>query len=115
MTGDESRLVEVHDVRFPTLHPIDDLPPATVITDVRRDGETLVVRGTTSDNGEVKEVLVNGVAAKSQSDNFAQWEATVPAAAASDNLPVRVKAHAIDAAGNTEPRDHLVALSVTPN
>ena len=39
----------------------------------------------------------------------------MPAAAASDNGPVRVKAHAIDAAGNTEPREHVVELSVTPN
>jgi G8 domain len=112
VTGDESRLVEVHDVSFPDLlHPIDDLSPATVITNVRRDGEQLIVQGTTSDNGDLKGVLVNGVAAKSQSDNFGEWEATVSVAAASDNGKLRLKAHAIDASGNAEPREHVVVAN----
>ena len=35
LTGDESRAAEVTDVAFPNpLHPVDDLPPATVITSV---------------------------------------------------------------------------------
>src|SRR5262249_11171351 len=62
LTGDSSRVAEVHDVEFPRLlDPVDDLPPATVITHVRRleDGK-VAVRGTTSDNGTVRRVLVNG-------------------------------------------------------
>jgi hypothetical protein len=59
-------------VEFPKLlDPADDLPPATVITHVRRDGDRVAVRGTTSDNGAVKRVLVNGKAAKAVSPNFA--------------------------------------------
>ncbi len=49
VTGDESRLAEVKDVEFPKLlDPVDDLPPATVITQVaKREGGQLLVRGTT--------------------------------------------------------------------
>src|SRR4029077_11139585 len=79
LTGDESRVAEVHDVAFPTLlDPIDDVPPATVITHVGplEDGR-LVVRGTTSDNGTVKRVRVNGQEAKAEAANFAEWEAVL--------------------------------------
>src|SRR5262249_10535255 len=56
------------------LDPIDDLPPVTVITHVRRLGPgKVVVRGTTSDNGTVKRVLVNGREAKQLEPNFAEW------------------------------------------
>jgi hypothetical protein len=109
VTGDESRLVEVHDVPFPNvLHPADDLSPATVVTHVRRDGEKLHVRGTTSDDGEIKQVLVNGLAAEARGDNFSQWEAAIPLAAAVDSGPMEVRAHAEDAAGNIEPRAHVL-------
>ncbi len=107
VTGDESRLVEVSDVSFPEmLNPVDDLPPATVITHIRREGDKFVVRGTTSDNGDVTQVSVNGVAAASQSPNFAEWQATVPLAAAQSADGFKVRAHAVDQAGNTEPRGH---------
>src|SRR5207302_11088597 len=43
------------------LEPVDDLPPVTVITHLARlAGDKLVVRGTTSDNGDVRKVVVNG-------------------------------------------------------
>ena len=66
LTGDESRVAEVQDVPFPKLlDPVDDLPPTTVITHVRRRLATsCMVRGTTADNGTVKRVLVNGKEAK---------------------------------------------------
>jgi hypothetical protein len=110
VTGDESRLAEVSDVSFPELlSPVDDLPPATVITHVRRDGDTYLVRGTTSDNGHVKEVLVGGVAAKSMSANFLEWEAAVPVEKATMTDGGRqLSAHAVDDAGNSEPRAHVV-------
>src|SRR6185295_14231942 len=60
------------------LQPVDDLPPATVITHVsRKDANTLLVRGTTSDNGTVTKVMVNGTTAKAVRPNFAEWEVVV--------------------------------------
>src|SRR5207302_242917 len=72
LTGDESRVAEVKGLAFPrVLSPVDDLPPATVITHVGRlVGGKVVVRGTTSDNGVVKKVLVNGKAARATRANF---------------------------------------------
>jgi hypothetical protein len=114
VTGDESRLVEVSDVSFPELlNPVDDLPPATVITHVRRDGDNFVVRGTTSDNGDVKAVVVSGVPAESRSPNFAEWEAIVPAAPTDKDKGVEFRAHSVDAAGNTEPRAHVLTANAT--
>jgi N-acyl-D-aspartate/D-glutamate deacylase len=107
-------LVEVADVSFPeVLNPVDDLPPATVITHVRREGENLRVRGTTSDNGNVKEVLVSGISAKAAAANFAEWEATVPVAkATTKDGSLQLSAHAVDEAGNAEPRAHAVAVAL---
>ncbi len=60
LTGDESVVAEVSDVAWPQLlHPVDDLPPATIITSVRRDGGKLLVRGVSHDNGEIIAVTVN--------------------------------------------------------
>jgi hypothetical protein len=92
------------------LAPVDDLPPITVITDVRPVGSgTLVVRGTTSDNGAVAKVLVNGRPAQSLRANFAEWEVVLK-----DVRPgeVRLTAHAEDAAGNVEKRPHVMAVRV---
>jgi hypothetical protein len=104
LTGDASRAAKVKDVAFPKLlDPIDDLPPATVITSVRREKNgKLVVRGTTSDNGTVKKVLVNGKEAKAMSANFAEWEVTLDGADGG-----KVRAHAEDAAGNVEKLPHV--------
>ncbi len=84
------------------LHPLDDLPPITVITHVSATDGSLRVRGTTSDNGTVKRVLVNGQEARSLRADFAEWEALLPAAAT-------LSAHAEDAAGNVEQQPHVVA------
>jgi hypothetical protein len=81
------------------LEVVDDLPPQTVITHVRRDGNKLIVRGTTADNGTVKRVLVNQHEAKAVRPNFAEWEAEVP-------LAPTVAAYAEDMAGNVERRPH---------
>jgi hypothetical protein len=102
LTGDESRVAKVTGVEFPSiLDPVDDLPPATIITGVSSKDGKLVVRGTTGDNGTVKRVVVNGVEAKPARDNFAEWEAVVPMADA-------VAAHAEDVAGNVEKLAHEV-------
>ncbi|MGH7173112.1 MAG: G8 domain-containing protein, partial [Gemmataceae bacterium] len=104
LTGDESRVTEVRDLAFPKLlDPVDDLPPATVITHVRAGGGKLVVRGTTSDNGTVKRVLVNGKEARALAANFTEWEIIL------DGVPLsglKLSAHAEDAAGNIEKRPH---------
>jgi hypothetical protein len=104
-TGHESRVAEVSAVAFPKLlDPVDDLPPITVITHVRRLSDNKVlVRGTTADNGRVKRVVVNGQEARPVRDNFAEWEITLA------DVP-RIRAHAEDAAGNVEPRPHVIAV-----
>jgi hypothetical protein len=107
LTGDESRVAEVSDVAFPQLlDPVDDLPPTTVITHVRRvaPGKVLV-RGTTADNSTVKRVMVNRKEARALADNFAEWEITLEAAG-----PLTLRAHAEDMAGNVERRPHMVRV-----
>jgi hypothetical protein len=108
LTGDESRVAEVRDVPFPKLlDPVDDLPPATVITHVTRTDGKLLVRGFTSDNGTVKRVLVNGKEAKLTRDNFAEWEVTLETPASGE---VKISAHGEDAAGNVEKLVHTVVV-----
>ncbi|HWB02976.1 MAG TPA: G8 domain-containing protein [Verrucomicrobiales bacterium] len=105
-TGPDVVAAEVKDVPFPVLlDPKDELPPATLITRVRRDGETLHLKGVTQDNGSVAGVTVNGAAAKiiSQQAGVADWEVSVPAAH-------EVTAKARDAAGNEERWVQVVSL-----
>jgi hypothetical protein len=105
LTGDESRVAEVRDVEFPQLlHPVDDRSPVTVITRVLPTSPgKLLVRGTTSDDGPVKRVVVNGREAVAMARDFAQWEAVLD-----DVLPggMRPTASAEDAAGNIEMLPH---------
>ncbi len=111
LTGDESRVAEVHDVAFPrVLDPIDDLPPATVITHVSRpkDGK-LTVRGYTSDNGTVTKVLVNGRPARSLAANFSAWEIVLESGRPGE---LKLAAHAEDAAGNVEKLPHTVVVKI---
>jgi hypothetical protein len=111
LTGDESRAARVSGLKFPEpLHPVDDLPPATVITHVERRGGNLVVRGTTADNGTVTKVTVNGRAARALAANFAEWEAVLGDAKPGE---VKVSAYAEDAAGNVEKRPHVVIVNPT--
>jgi hypothetical protein len=109
LTGDESRVVEVADLSFPQLlDPVDDLPPATVITAVRKlPNNKLAVHGTTSDNGVVTEVLVNGQKAAASAPNLAQWTITLDATHLQNG---RIEAYAIDAAHNVEKRPHVVSV-----
>jgi hypothetical protein len=92
------------------LSPVDDLPPITVITHVRQlPGGKLSVRGTTSDNGEVKAVMVNGQPAKALRPQFAEWEVIL-----ADLRPGKLKltAHAEDSAGNVEKRPHTIVVQI---
>lgn len=70
-------------------------------------GGKLVVRGTTSDNGEVKTVMVNGQPAKALRPQFAEWEVIL-----TDVRPGELKltAHAEDSAGNVEKRPHGIGV-----
>src|SRR5262249_54531383 len=90
------------------LNPIDDLPPTTVITHVSAEGKQILVRGTRSDNGTVKKVVVNGQAAKAVRPNFAEGEVTLKVQGTGT---VKLTAHAEDAAGNVERRPHVVAVA----
>jgi hypothetical protein len=65
------------------------------------------VRGTTADNGTVTKVLVNGEPARASAPNFAEWEAILTP---SSGTAKTVQAQATDAAGNVEPRPHLVTV-----
>lgn len=107
LTGDESRVTELQNVAFPELlHPLDDQPPATVITSVQPVGATWVVRGICEDNGDIREVRVNGSAATAVRPNFAEWEVTLR------NLEPRnsIEAWATDASGNKETLAHTVKI-----
>ena len=106
LTGDESRVSEVHDVAFPKLlDPVEDLPPTTVITQVvHQESGKLLVRGVTASNTRVKKVLVNQHEATATATNFAEWEIVL---ASADG---KLEAFAEDAAGNVEKRAHVVAL-----
>lgn len=105
LTGSRSRVAEVRDVEFPELlDPVDDQPPATVITQVlRRDAGKVLVRGTTSDNGTVTGVLVNGHEAKATARNFAEWEIVLERVKPGETS---IAAYARDAGGNVEKLPH---------
>jgi hypothetical protein len=97
------------EIDFPKpLTPVDDLPPATVITFVSQPAAgKLVVRGTTSDNGAVKRVLVNEREAQALAPNFAEWEVVLENSAPGE---IKLAAHAEDMAGNIEKMPHLLVF-----
>ena len=104
LTGNESLVTEVSDVDFPELlHPVDDLPPCTIITRIDETGGRLHVRGTTHDNGVVKTVSVNGKPARilSQAHGVADWSIQLPKSKS-------VTATATDATGNREQIPHEI-------
>src|SRR5439155_14890008 len=61
LTGDESVVAEVKGLAWPQLlNPVDDLPPATIVLSVRRQGDRLLVKGVSHDNGVIRSVTLNG-------------------------------------------------------
>ena len=70
-------------------------------------GGQLVVRGTTSDNGTVRRVTVNGREARAVAPNHAQWEAVLDGVGPGE---VRLVAGGEDAAGNVERLPHTVVV-----
>ena len=113
LTGNESVVAEVQDIVFPRLlEPVDDVPPATIITAIRKRGERFVIRGTCHDNGRIAAVQVNGKSAtlKNVTAGVADWKITIDASATS-----KVVAQGIDRAGNTEATPHIVRLAPKSN
>lgn len=107
-TGREARVAEVAKVTFPTLlDPVDDLPPITVITQVRRLEGKVIVRGISTDNGTVARILVNGREARAINGNFLDWE--VELAERTGDVQ-RLTAEAKDAAGNVEKTPHVLVI-----
>ncbi len=99
-TGRDVRAAEVKEAPFPELlDPVDDLPPATMITRLHREGEKLRLRGLATDNGEIAVVKVNGRNAQiiTQQEGVADWEIVMDVPADG-----KVVAKAIDRAGNEE-------------
>ncbi len=104
-TGRDVRAAIVTGIVFPELlKPVDDLPPATLITRITRDGGKLRIRGIATDNVEVAKVLVNGTEAKitMQHAGVAEWEITLPAATGD------ITAKSRDTAGNEERWPHKI-------
>lgn len=95
-----------------TLRPVDDLPPFTVITDTTRTtAGDLVVRGTSSDNRNIKAVAVNGKPVKATTTNYGDWEVTF---SGGDAQVAELKAVATDEAGNVERSPHVLKLVTAP-
>jgi hypothetical protein len=107
-TGKDVRAADVTGVAFPQLlDPIDDLPPATMITSVRQAKDKLIVRGVSHDNGEIESVLVNGQPAailRAQA-GVADWEISFDLGS---SKILKLAAKAADAAGNAEKTGHTI-------
>ena len=103
-TGPDARATEAKGIAFPQLlAPVDDLPPATLITSIQTSGGQRTVRGVSHDNGEIATVSVNGRPATitTQHAGVADWIITL--AAPADG---RYLAQATDRAGNAERMPH---------
>lgn len=111
-TGPEARAAEVKDMTFPELlAPVDDVPPATLITSFAADGAKRIVRGVSHDDGEIATVTVNGHSATiiTQHAGVADWTLTLDVPADG-----RYLAKATDSAGNTELTPHEVGTNAKP-
>jgi hypothetical protein len=105
LTGDESRAAEAKDAAFPAAPAlVDDLPPATVVTGVIRQGSRVRVAGVSTDNNSVGHVAVTLSAGSSTRkvaavvngiDWVAEWDVA-------PSGPLIVEAVAKDMAGNLE-------------
>ena len=109
LTGEESLAAEVRDIEFPQLlEPIDDLPPATVVTSVTQDENRIVVQGVSHDNGTIVRVLVNDEPADvvASESGVVDWRVSLPAPG-----EPRIVALAVDDAGNRELTPHVHFLT----
>jgi hypothetical protein len=81
------------------------MPPLEWRIDKRRLRSTgkVLVQGTTSNDGTVAKVTVNGLPANSTRGDFAEWEITLEV-----NAPtIELTAEGFDAAGNRELTPHV--------
>lgn len=113
ITGKEARAAEVTDVEWPKLlDPVDDLPPATIITSVREDNGSLHVEGLSHDNGAITKIQINGRPADvvSQGSGVVDWRITLQRP-----LDGELVAAATDESGNTETATaHRIKLPKKP-
>jgi len=108
VTGNESRVIEEANVDFPkVLSPIDDTPPATIITSIESVGGLLELTGVSHDNGEIVSIKVNGKKAEviSREAGVVDWRISLPGISES-----QLVAQATDKAGNVEKTPHMVRL-----
>ncbi len=118
LTGDESRVAEIPDPEFPQLlDPVDDQPPATIITWPEMGlpvklgaGGRLMVRGTSTDDGNVRKVTVNGIEARDDDYHFHQWSVELTGLEPGTLI---LTARAEDEAGNRERTAHKLEITVT--
>jgi hypothetical protein len=99
-TGREVRAAEVKNIAFPELlAPVDDLPPATLITRVQAEGTRRTICGVSHDDGAIAIVSVNGHPATitTQHAGVADWVITLDTPADG-----RYLAKATDLVGNAE-------------
>jgi hypothetical protein len=115
-TGSNVRARVTTDVAFPKLlDPIDDLPPATMVTfppsgsSVKLKNGTLMVRGTTTENVATKRVTVNETQARNLDYDFHQWEVRLTGIKPGK---LRLTAFAEDEAGNVEQTPHELTVVV---
>ncbi|MCO6459608.1 MAG: G8 domain-containing protein [Pirellulaceae bacterium] len=109
LTGDESVAATVKDVEFPELlQPTDDQPPATVILGVQRSGGKLIVQGVSHDDGQVRQVQVNGMPAEmtTATPGVTDWRIELDA-----GQTATLSALAVDDAGNIELTPHVLELA----
>ncbi len=87
------------------LEPIDDQPPVTVITSVEPVSSNLIrVQGLTTDNYDVKQVTVNGIAARHTEPGGMEWTVDLPV---TQSHPMQLTAFAEDVNGNVETMAHI--------
>ncbi len=105
-TGRDARALVAPAVTFPQLlDPLDDLPPASLLTHITVDGKQHVIRGVSHDNGRIATVVVNGKPATiiRQHAGVADWSITLDAPADG-----RYHVTATDEARNTERTPHIL-------
>ena len=108
LTGNESVVTEVNNLEWPELlQPVDDLPPATIVTQIVRDGDELRITGISHDNGDITGVTVNGHKAEcaAQVAGVVAWTIRIPRPADG-----KLTALAVDRAGNKEQTAHRIDL-----
>jgi len=135
LTGDESVVAEVKDIEFPQLlNPVDDQPPATVVTypspgsEVRLIDGAITIRGVTTDNIKTRRVVIK-VLLNSASDkeaaaekleprqleakdvefDFHRWELTIKGLKPGKLV---IEAYGEDEAGNIEKTPHRTVFQV---